>query len=161
MSSRDTLKRSLGWAAIVATILVAIVTLRGGPGPPNHPGPAHDVSGSSVTPVPASPVAAPHASDRVTASDPSELAGRPGIPAKVYEVFEKIRARDGEPIPGYVGGRSFENRERRLPRGRYREYDVNPKIRGQDRGAERLVIEQRTGKAYYTEDHYRSFTAIN
>ena len=63
--------------------------------------------------------------------------------------------------PGYIGGRDFQNRERRLPRGRYREYDVNPKIRGRARDAERLVIEQRTGKAYYSGDHYRTFIPLN
>ena len=85
----------------------------------------------------------------------------PGVPQKVYDVLVAIQQRRGQPLPGYVGGRVFENRERRLPRGRYREYDVNPKIPGRNRGAERLVIERRTGKAYYTQDHYRTFTLIN
>ncbi|TKB60833.1 MAG: hypothetical protein E8D52_01650 [Nitrospira sp.] len=65
------------------------------------------------------------------------------------------------PLPGYVGGRDFQNRERRLPRGSYREYDVNPKRRGRGRDAERIVIERRTGKAYYTGDHYRTFVPLN
>ena len=60
-----------------------------------------------------------------------------------------------------MGGRTFSNRERRLPRGSYREYDVNPKKSGRNRGTERIVIEQRTGKAYYTRDHYETFTAMN
>ncbi len=84
-----------------------------------------------------------------------------GVPQKVYDVLSMLQERKGVPLPGYVGGRSFENRERRLPAGRYREYDVNPKVAGKNRGAERLVIEQRTGKAYYTKDHYRSFVLIN
>lgn len=83
------------------------------------------------------------------------------IPAKVLTILENIEQNDGEPPAGYVGGRTFQNRERRLPQGRYREYDVNPKIHGRNRGAERLVIEQRTGKAYYTDDHYKTFTLIN
>ncbi|MEO7860306.1 MAG: ribonuclease domain-containing protein, partial [Nitrospirales bacterium] len=32
------------------------------------------------------------------------------------------------------------HRERRLPPGHYREYDVNPKVRGRSRDAERIVI---------------------
>lgn len=84
-----------------------------------------------------------------------------GVPKKIYDVLSMLQERKGEPLPGYVGGRSFENRERRLPAGRYREYDVNPKVPGKNRGAERLVIEQRTGKAYYTKDHYRTFVLIN
>lgn len=84
-----------------------------------------------------------------------------GVPQKVFDVLAEIQARRGQPPPGYVGGRTFENRERRLPKGRYREYDVNPKRPGRNRGPERLVIEQRTGKAFYTDDHYRTFTPIN
>lgn len=82
-------------------------------------------------------------------------------PLKARDLLKRLQERDGAPLPGYIGGREFQNRERRLPRGRYREYDVNPKIRGRSRDAERLVIEQRTGKAYYTGDHYRTFTPLN
>jgi len=89
---------------------------------------------------------------------PSSLKG---VPQKVYNLLQRLEERGGSPLPGYVGGREFQNRERRLPRGRYREYDVNPKIQGQSRDAERIVIEQRTGKAYYTGDHYRTFTPLN
>ena len=60
-----------------------------------------------------------------------------------------------------MGGRVFGNRERRLPHGDYREYDVNPKRPGKNRGTERIVIEQRTGKAYYSRDHYETFTPMN
>lgn len=83
------------------------------------------------------------------------------IPEKARTVLAEIQKRNGEPPPGYVGGRTFSNRERRLPRGSYREYDVNPKKWGRNRGTERIVIEQRTGKAYYTRDHYETFTPMN
>jgi ribonuclease T1 len=82
-------------------------------------------------------------------------------PQKAYDLLKQLEERSGIPLPGYVGGREFQNRERRLPRGDYREYDVNPKRRGRGRDAERLVIEQRTGKAYYTGDHYRTFVPLN
>jgi ribonuclease T1 len=82
-------------------------------------------------------------------------------PQKAYNLLKQLEERSGIPLPGYVGGRNFQNRERRLPRGYYREYDVNPKIRGRGRDAERIVIEQRTGKAYYTGDHYRTFAPLN
>ncbi len=82
-------------------------------------------------------------------------------PQKAYTLLRQLEERGGTPLPGYIGGRDFQNRERRLPRGRYREYDVNPKIRGRGRDAERIVIEQRTGKAYYTGDHYRTFVPLN
>ena len=82
------------------------------------------------------------------------------VPERAYLVLEQIIERHGEPLPGYVGGRSFQNRERRLPRGRYREYDVRPRVRGRDRGPERIVIERDTGRAWYTADHYRTFVPM-
>ena len=83
------------------------------------------------------------------------------VPQKARDVLAQIEKRLGEPPPGYVSGRAFQNRERQLPRGSYREYDVNPKVRGKDRGAERIVIERRTGRAYYTPDHYATFIPMN
>jgi ribonuclease T1 len=83
------------------------------------------------------------------------------VPQKARDVLAEIEKRSGEPPSGYVGGRVFQNRERLLPRGRYREYDVNPKVRGRDRGPERIVIERGSGKAYYTPDHYETFIRMN
>jgi ribonuclease T1 len=83
------------------------------------------------------------------------------VPQKARDLLQTIQDRHGEPLPGYVGGRTFHNRERQLPKGRYREYDVNPKLRGRPRDGERIVIEERTGKAYYTRDHYRTFVPLN
>ena len=80
---------------------------------------------------------------------------------RAREMLATIQARGGEPLAGYVGGRAFQNRERRLPPGRYREYDVHPRVAGRGRGPERLVIEQATGRAYYTGDHYRTFVPLN
>jgi guanyl-specific ribonuclease Sa len=88
-------------------------------------------------------------------------ASTPTIPGIARETLQLIEARKGNPIPGYVGGRPFRNRERRLPPGSYREYDVHPKVPGHNRGAERIVIERRTGKAYYTGDHYKTFVPMN
>lgn len=82
-------------------------------------------------------------------------------PQKARDLLKLLQERGGAPLPGHIGGHDFQNRERRLPRGRYREYDVNPKVRGRARDAERIVIEQRTGKAYYTGDHYQTFVPLN
>jgi len=41
----------------------------------------------------------------------------------------------------------------------YREYDVNPRQPGVNRGPERLVVGS-NGRAYYTADHYRTFTPM-
>ncbi len=83
------------------------------------------------------------------------------VPPSARDTLKALEARHGDPLPGYAGGRTFQNRERALPRGRYREYDVHPKVPGKNRGAERIVIDQLTGKAYYTADHYRSFIPMN
>jgi guanyl-specific ribonuclease Sa len=80
---------------------------------------------------------------------------------KAKDLLEAIQQHEGKALPGYIGGRVFQNREKRLPRGDYREYDVNPKIRSHSRDAERIVVEQDTGRAYYTGDHYRTFTPLN
>lgn len=113
-----------------------------------------------LTPVPNQ---APPAADRSVRAGPdtTQRDARDAIPPVARETLTAIEARHGEPLPGYVGGRTFQNRERVLPRGRYREYDVHPKARGKNRGAERIVIDQANGKAYYTADHYRSFVPMN
>lgn len=87
------------------------------------------------------------------------------IPQKVYDVLKYIR-QTGHAMPGYVGGRVFQNREELLPRednaGKpilYHEWDVNPKIEGQNRGTERIITGS-DGRAWYTNDHYQTFTEI-
>jgi ribonuclease T1 len=87
------------------------------------------------------------------------------VPHYVIDVLDEVR-KTGKALNSYVGGRTFQNREKRLPRleesGRkikYQEWDVHPKVKGKNRGAERLV----TGSdknAYYTKDHYKSFIQI-
>jgi len=118
--------------------------------PPAAPG-----AGTQGTPPPASPPTNASASTgRTEARAPASLE-------RAHEVLAAIEARGGEPLPGYVGGRAFQNRERRLPPGRYREYDLYPRVSGQDRGPERLVVDEGTGRAYYTGDHYRTFVSLN
>lgn len=87
------------------------------------------------------------------------------IPAYVTDVLKYIHSYDEAP-EGYVGGRTFYNREKRLPQTdannqkiRYREWDVHPKKPGKSRGPERLVTGS-DGTAYYTRDHYKTFILI-
>jgi ribonuclease T1 len=87
------------------------------------------------------------------------------VPAKALKVFQYVKQHK-EAIDGYVGGRTFGNYEGHLPKkdasGKtidYKEWDVNPKVEGKHRGAERLVTGS-DGKAYYTDDHYNTFTEI-
>lgn len=92
-------------------------------------------------------------------------------PETSWNTFERVEAK-GSPLPGYKGGSSFANDGRGgsfiLPRTTldgqpitYREWDVNPYVKGVDRGEERIV----TGldgagnyTVYYTNDHYSTFT---
>lgn len=87
------------------------------------------------------------------------------IPPKVHEVLNYIWKHHKAP-EGHVGGKRFGNFEKLLPQRdadgkiiHYREWDVNPKVNGRNRGAERLV----TGNdqsAWYTRNHYKSFIQI-
>lgn len=88
----------------------------------------------------------------------NDVAQNSEIPEKVYSVLKYIRENHSAP-EGYVGGRTFYNREKKLPLGEsYQEWDVNPKVEGKNRGAERLVTSPT--KAYFTKDHYESFIEI-
>ena len=100
-------------------------------------------------------------SDDQTAPDASTAK----IPAKVYTILKQVRE-TGEAPRGYVGGRIFQNRERHLPskdaqnkKIKYQEWDVNPKKKGKNRGTERLITGS-DDKAWYTNDHYATFTEV-
>lgn len=87
------------------------------------------------------------------------------IPSKVYDVLEYVKE-NGKAKSGYVGGRTFQNREKRLPKQddqgqkiKYQEWDVNRKVQGKNRGAERMVTGS-DGRSWYTSDHYKTFTEI-
>jgi ribonuclease T1 len=119
-----------------------------------------DAPASLITPAPDKTPQAQNDS-RSAAPETRAPGDQEAIPVSARETLKAIESRHGHPLPGYIGGRTFQNRERTLPRGRYREYDVHPKVPGKNRGAERIVIDQRSGKAYYTADHYRSFIPMN
>jgi ribonuclease T1 len=81
------------------------------------------------------------------------------LPAEARATLSRIKS--GGPHPYPQDGRTFYNREKRLPlreRGYYREYTV--KTPGsKDRGPRRIVVGA-NGEYYYTADHYRSFRRI-
>lgn len=82
------------------------------------------------------------------------------VPRKALDVLTFIRAK-GSPPQGYKGGRIYETTTGLLPsEGQYREYDIDPKIPGTPRGPERIVIDELSGKAWYTPDHYGTFILI-
>ena len=92
------------------------------------------------------------------------------IPANAQKVVDVAKAKNGAVQAGFKGGSKFANDGRdasaTLPKTtadgtpiNYKEYDTTPKVQGVDRTAERVVIGS-DGKAYYTSDHYKSFTPI-
>lgn len=100
-------------------------------------------------------------------SDQPQLARqqRVAAPDYVWTTLAFVKAHNAPP-DNHEGGRTFQNREKRLPQQddkgrkiRYREWDVHPRRKGQNRGAERLI----TGSdqsAWFTRDHYRTFTRL-
>jgi guanyl-specific ribonuclease Sa len=64
--------------------------------------------------------------------------------------------------PNVTGGGIFANAFLDLPvkpHGYYREYDVEPTVKGKDRGKLRLVLGS-GGEVYITGNHYRDFRQI-
>ncbi|HHW36088.1 MAG TPA: hypothetical protein GXX18_02115 [Bacillales bacterium] len=96
--------------------------------------------------------------------DVTKGASKVKVPQKANDVLDEIIKKNGTPPKGYKGGKPFKNSGKNggqvLPKNTtYKEYDVNPKVKGQDRGAERLVIGE-DGSAWYTNDHYKTFIRI-
>jgi len=101
-----------------------------------------------------------------TALRPAQVALGP-VPENAWATFGRVQSK-GSPLPGYKGGSTFGSTGQAggqvFPRSTsggspitYREWDVNPYVKGVDRRAERIVTGS-DGSAYYTSDHYRSFT---
>ncbi|WP_433661835.1 ribonuclease domain-containing protein [Nocardia sp. CA-128927] len=156
--------RTLAVLGAVAIVLVvaAVLGLRGGG---NDTGAAtttaRATSGAPATSQPATgaprPPAAPSASRA------------PGVPANAYDTLREIDAGrwpDSANAPGTKGGDRWMNRAGTLAAkdgsGKpisYQEWDVNPKQRGRSRDAERIVTGS-DGSAWYTGDHYETFTRM-
>ena len=94
----------------------------------------------------------------------ARLAKKVMVPEKAKNIIKQVKARNGTPPKGYKGGGTYKNSPpnggQKLPEGIiYKEYDVNPYVKGQDRGMERIVIGN-DGSAWYTNDHYKTFSKI-
>ncbi|WSB23145.1 polymorphic toxin-type HINT domain-containing protein [Streptomyces albidoflavus] len=90
-------------------------------------------------------------------------------PEKAHSTLDHIDQYGTHP-PGFKGGRTFKNLgrngEEKLPEFdsggnpvTYQEWDVNPYVKGVNRGAERLITGS-DGSARYTTDHYTSYVQI-
>ena len=82
------------------------------------------------------------------------------IPKEAKSTLKYIK-KHGHPKKGYKGGSTYVNKTGLLPKNTtYKEYDIFPKRKGVNRGIERIVI-GKNGKAYYTNNHYKSFRIMN
>ena len=81
------------------------------------------------------------------------------LPPEAQQTLALVKQNGPFPYPN--DGKTFGNREKRLPmraQGYYREYTVKtPGAR--DRGARRIIAGN-GGEFYYTDDHYRTFARI-
>jgi guanyl-specific ribonuclease Sa len=137
------------------------------PSVPKHVEPTPPVA---KPPEPAQPVPKPASaakSEPVTSAAPEPVSSAKntpstakGIPQKALDTLKHVKQTGTAPA-GQVGGRTFGNHEGHLPAGgTYKEYDVDPRIAGVARNAERIVVDVNSGRAWYTSDHYRTFTEI-
>lgn len=91
----------------------------------------------------------------------SVLMNENNVPQKAKDVLDYINEHNAPPRY-YKGAQIWENNKNQLPvEGDYKEYDIDPKISGQPRNAERIVIDVNTGDAWYTPDHYETFIKMN
>jgi RHS repeat-associated protein len=106
--------------------------------------------------------------ERVARGGPCPVYDNPATPKNARDTLAFID-QTGQAPPGYRGGKPWENDGRQggqvLPKSNsngpinYREWDVNPYTRGINRGQQRLVTGS-DGSAYYTDNHYGSFTRL-
>lgn len=126
-------------------------------------------SGSETTTSPQNNYPTPQENNNVSEEAPSEnstsACANGQIPQKVITTLSYIRQHHEAP-DGYVGGRHFGNYENLLPKRdaggnaiEYQEWDVKPKVEGKNRGVERLVTGS-DGRAWFTNNHYKSFTEV-
>ncbi|MFQ6230235.1 ribonuclease domain-containing protein [Nocardia sp. NPDC002869] len=151
--------------AVLVAVVVALLSAQGGGEDSGSPAAAAR-SQTTVTSTSAVPKPAP---GRTTASDAPVVSKVPGVPDRAYATLAEIDAGrwpDSANAPGTKGGVPFGNREGRLPAAdsagkgiKYQEWDVNPKKPGQSRDAERIVTGG-DGSAWYTGDHYDTFTRM-
>ncbi|ORM09189.1 ribonuclease domain-containing protein [Prescottella equi] len=112
-------------------------------------------------------LAAPKAPATTSSTTTSTAREASGVPQAAWATLAAVDAGRWPPddAPGTQGGRTFGNHEGRLPatdgggKIRYQEWDVNRKVDGRGRDAERIVTGS-DGSAWYTDDHYETFARM-
>ncbi|WP_067561998.1 ribonuclease domain-containing protein [Nocardia acidivorans] len=160
-------KRTRAWLVLggaLVLVLAAILLSRGGGTTTNsNQTVASTVAGKTTTAVKPGPrTTVPGAVDQ-------QVTPAPGVPDRAYKTLGEIDAGrwpGSANAPGTHGGDTWMNRGGDLPakdssgkKISYQEWDVNPKKAGQGRDAERIITGS-DGSAYYTGDHYNTFTRM-
>lgn len=153
---------------VIAAIVAGVLGLRGGSTTHDTASSVAATAQAGKTTTPSTQTAKPGPGNSGAA--PAASATRaPGVPDRAYRTLVEIDAGrwpGSANAPGTKGGDQWMNRAGTLPKtdssGKpitYQEWDVNPKQRGQTRDAERIVTGS-DGSAYYTGDHYETFTRM-
>ncbi|MET9029810.1 ribonuclease domain-containing protein [Nocardia sp. NPDC004168] len=163
MNRARPIKRGVGLLVAVALVVLAAVLALYDGGATTTSTPASratTVATSAATPTAAAPRGADSASPVTQAS---------GVPERAYVTLREIDAGrwpGSANAPGTKGGERWQNRGGDLPAADgsgkpiiYQEWDVNPKQSGRSRDAERIVTGS-DGSAWYTGDHYKTFTRM-
>ncbi|MEU5763562.1 ribonuclease domain-containing protein [Nocardia sp. NPDC047648] len=158
MNRSPLVKRGLGVLGAVALVLLAAVLALYDGGDATT-----STSASRATTAAASTATAP----RGDSASPVTQAS--GVPERAYVTLREIDAGrwpGSANAPGTKGGERWQNRGGGLPAAdgsgkliTYQEWDVNPKQSGRSRDAERIVTGS-DGSAWYTGDHYKTFTRM-
>jgi guanyl-specific ribonuclease Sa len=171
MPSAKTLK-ALGTVvvAVIAVVLAMVLSSQDSDSSATAGSATSSTSTSAATSTQVKPGATTKAAQPTSSAQKSSAQQvSSDAPARVLATLVEIDAGrwpDSANAVGTKGGVTFRNSEGRLPAvgaggGRvvYQEWDVNPKKNGQGRDAERIVTGN-DGSAWYTLDHYETFTRI-
>lgn len=95
--------------------------------------------------------------DKLPANYVNQSKGKSMYESKTGKAFSKWNFNPWTTIGVMIGGDNFSNNEGLLPKGSYREADVD--YSAKNRGTKRLVY-QSGCVIYYTSDHYESFSKL-
>ncbi|MDF8263079.1 ribonuclease domain-containing protein [Luteipulveratus flavus] len=140
------------WVAVVLSLLLLILVIVWG-ARSGSPDPA-----PSARPAASSTAGASGSTAGATTQAPDDLPtiAYDDLPREAKATLALIAK--GGPYPYRQDGKTFQNRERLLPPGRYQEFTVVTP--GEDDRGARRVIKERGGTLYYTGDHYKTFRRI-
>ncbi|MGY4101405.1 ribonuclease domain-containing protein [Nocardia sp. R16R-3T] len=155
-------KRVRAFAALGVALMALVIALLASRGGGDSKPTAASVTSTTRS---ASVVAPARGPDVITTS----IVRAPGVPDRAYATLAEIDAGrwpDSANASGTKGGDRWMNRAGTLPAKdsagtaiTYQEWDVNPKQPNRSRDAERIVTGS-DGSAWYTSDHYETFTRM-